>query len=61
MKKVKPPKSVKQKRKSEEIKCKCGNPAGPLRSCPYQEEINNNKEFVCNCCRDCVRECCEEI
>lgn len=28
-----------------------------LHSCPFQEEINNDKEFQCGCCKACTLEC----
>lgn len=37
------------------------NPAGPEHTCPYQEEINDNTEAKCNCCRECSQECCDDI
>lgn len=47
----------------QEQKCQnCGkHPAEELHSCPFQEEINDNSEAGCNCCADCVHECCMDI
>lgn len=40
--------------------CKCGNTAEPLHTCPYLEEINNDKK-LCNCCSECKSNCSDEV
>ena len=50
---------------NEEIKM-CGgcgkNPAAEeLHPCPYHEEINGDAEPCCDCCADCIHECCMDI
>jgi hypothetical protein len=32
-----------------------------IHSCPYQEEIWDNNEPVCFCCKDCIHECGMDI
>ena len=43
--------------------CKCG--AVPmsnlLHTCPYQQDINGDSVFTCNCCVDCCNECAQDI
>lgn len=42
--------------------CKCEkNPAEPDHTCPYNEDINNDSETLCNCCKDCAQECAWDI
>lgn len=41
--------------------CGCGNPAEPLHSCPFKEEINDDSETLCNCCNDCRHECAMDV
>jgi hypothetical protein len=40
---------------------RCSNIAEPDHGCPYAEDINGNYDFKCNCCRDCIQECCDDI
>ena len=30
-------------------------------TCPYQEDVNNDSEFTCNCCTACTHECAMDI
>lgn len=30
-------------------------------TCPYAEEINNDRESLCNCCNVCANECAMDI
>ncbi len=41
----------------------CGEPKGTpyLHSCPYAEEINNDYEKKCNCCKGCSNRCAMDI
>lgn len=32
-----------------------------LHPCPYEMEINDNYENVCNCCEECESECSADI
>jgi hypothetical protein len=42
--------------------CKtCSNPGLELHQCPYQEDIKNDSDTLCNCCSDCQRECSNDI
>ena len=29
--------------------------------CPYQQEINDDSETLCNCCAECQAECADDI
>jgi len=41
---------------------KCKNmPAEPDHYCPFQAEINDDKETLCNCCEGCRQECCDDV
>jgi len=37
------------------------NPALPLHTCPFKEEIHKNSKDLCNCCAECRRKCADEI
>lgn len=40
----------------------CGkNPAEELHTCPYQEDINDDHETLCNCCDECRHNCLMDI
>jgi len=40
----------------------CGKrPATDPHPCPFQEEINNNSETLCDCCDECAHECAMDI
>jgi hypothetical protein len=40
--------------------CKCGvNKALPLHPCPYDEDVNQDREPKCVCCKDCSERCAE--
>lgn len=39
----------------------CKNAKTKPHTCPYQEEICDNKEFECTCCDDCRQECVWDI
>ncbi len=42
--------------------CKCGkHPVQPLHTCPYQAEINDDSESLCDCCDDCEGNCADDI
>ncbi len=34
----------------------CGTKRIALHTCPYKEEIHNNKE-KCRCCSECIHDC----
>lgn len=44
---------------------KCGrcdvNAEAELHGCPYQEDVNDDHEFQCNCCSDCEQICVDDI
>ena len=29
--------------------------------CPYQDDVNSDTEYRCNCCSDCYSDCTQEI
>ena len=29
--------------------------------CPYDEDVNDNPNSMCHCCRECEQECCDDI
>ncbi len=37
------------------------NKASEPHTCPYAEEIGNDKETECTCCSECTRECAMDI
>ena len=37
------------------------NDAKSLHACPFAEDVHNDRQSLCNCCDNCVRECCAEI
>ncbi len=37
--------------------CQGKNPGDDDHTCPYQSEINDDNESLCNCCADCSYEC----
>lgn len=39
----------------------CKKAAERPHCCPYQQEINDNNEFMCTCCAACRRECADDI
>lgn len=48
--------------KQEDMCPKCGeNPAAEEHTSPFQTGVNNDYEFLCTCCKDCVQECNEEL
>lgn len=40
---------------------RCENEAQELHVCPFQDEINDDRETLCNCCSACQDECCMDI
>jgi len=38
--------------------CEAGK--GEYGTCPYEEEINDNKT-TCNCCKECRQECVDDV
>lgn len=41
--------------------CECGNMPQPLHPCPYEEDINQDSETLCWCCKDCEEQCAMDI
>lgn len=51
-----------EKEVSLEKMCKCGvNPAEPLHECPYQADVNNDPDSLCDCCEVCTQQCADDI
>ena len=46
---------------TEQDKCKCGHDGSPMHTCPYKEDVNDDKESLCNCCRVCELNCRDDI
>lgn len=42
-------------------KCECGNVAKEMHTCPYAIEIHADYDYKCNCCFECVSQCCDGI
>jgi len=36
-------------------------PSTDEHTCPYKEDINDDKESLCNCCEDCEHNCAMDI
>jgi len=53
----------KMRRKEKDNRlCKCGhNRKENEHTCPYAEEMNDDHESLCNCCRECTHECAMDI
>lgn len=45
----------------ENKKCWCGNEEIEKHTCPYQEDVNGDSEYLCNCCDSCEQNCCDDI
>lgn len=41
-------------------KCKT-YPAAGEHTCPYQRDVNNDDETLCNCCDECEQQCAADI
>ncbi len=41
--------------------CKCGNTSEELHPCPYKQEMCEDENTLCNCCKDCQHECCMDV
>lgn len=52
-----------QKRSDKTERCQCCklNPAEPIHSCPYAEDVNNDPDTRCNCCPACQHQCLMDI
>ena len=40
--------------------CYCKEQAQP-HTCPYQEDVNDDKGYLCTCCHECRGDCLEGI
>lgn len=40
---------------------RCNNPGRPLHTCPFAEEIHNDREILCHCCESCEYQCAMDI
>lgn len=46
----------------DDDKCTCDEEdQDDTHSCPFKEDINNDSETQCSCCRYCTRECAMDI
>jgi hypothetical protein len=41
--------------------CDCGKAGEDNHSCPFADEIHNDRTTMCNCCKDCQSECARSI
>lgn len=41
--------------------CKCGQEGRDMHTCPFKDEIENDKESLCNCCENCTYDCAMEV
>lgn len=41
--------------------CRCTAIGQELHTCPFQTEINDDYAYECNCCDDCMDNCCMDI
>ncbi len=49
-------------RRGKELCQSCGkNPAEDLHPCPFQSDVNDDHETMCNCCPDCEHNCLMDI
>ena len=39
----------------------CTGPVTEPHTCPYDEEINDDRETLCHCCDACAQECSDDI
>ncbi len=39
----------------------CKNQPSNYHTCPYQEDVNNDSDYQCTCCKDCEYECAMDI
>lgn len=37
------------------------NEGSELHTCPYNEDVCDDHESLCNCCEDCTQECANDI
>lgn len=49
------------KKEQEQICDRCKGPGLPLHNCPYQEEINDDRNPHCTCCDNCTTECAYDV
>lgn len=58
-----PEMKAKPKKKKETGSCeRCHkHEAQDEHTCPYQEEINDDKEYTCTCCKECEEDCAMDI
>jgi hypothetical protein len=41
-------------------RCQQGEAQSP-HTCPYAEEIADDRETLCTCCQECETQCCQDI
>lgn len=39
----------------------CNDSSEEEHTCPYHEDVNNDKHFKCTCCSVCEQRCADEI
>lgn len=39
----------------------CPNMAEPLHPCPYLQDVEEDDETECTCCKACTRECAGDV
>lgn len=51
-----------EQRTSDGLLCKCKKrPKDPPHECPFMADVHNDSKFRCECCRECRRECLNDI
>jgi hypothetical protein len=41
--------------------CKCGEKACDEHQCPFQNDVHNDPDYLCNCCEACTEQCADDI
>lgn len=41
--------------------CTCSDDSYDFHTCPFQEDVNDDSEYTCNCCSHCEHECAMDI
>ena len=48
--------------KVEEIRgCKHKDKQQEPHTCPFLDDVHDDKETLCTCCPDCEQDCCDDI
>jgi len=43
------------------LQCERGTPALALHYCPFRWEVDDDKDFECECCEECMEQCSRDI